>query len=1199
MQRAIGLRGAVAVNIITMIGIGPLVTIPLVLSALNGPLALVGWIAGAVVALCDGLVWAELGSRYPGSGGTYVFLREIFGRTTWGRLFAFLFNWQFLLYAPCLLASGYIGFAQYATYLFPQIGASWWLTHGTEAAVGLLTIALLYRRTGRVAALGTALAICAVATIVLVIAAAAPHMDLHRAFTMPGPVRFDWSFLAGFGTALYITLYDYVGYADAALLGDEVREPNRTIPRAIVISIAVVAALYIAFQVAVLGAVRWQTLVGVNGAAPPPDAQYVAASIAANAWGHWPAIVITVLVLVTAFASVYGNLLGFSRIPYAAARDGEFLAIFAKLHPKGDFPHIALLAVGGLSILACAFTLDQVIAFLTAGIVLVQAVLQIVALALLRARGERAPFRMPLYPLPALIALAGWVLAFIYTGATAIVLGVAWLGIGAIVYFIIAKRRTWWPFLALALVVAFVPAHASAADTWSNWNTSRVAQLDGYPAFEVDGKPTFVSGAAFFYERIDPRNWDGAISAYHALGFDTLDLYVPWNLHEPTDGRFDFNQLNAVLRLAHAHGFHIILRPGPVIRNEWRNGGYPAWLLQRPEYNMPLHDVLEGRYPATATLQNAHADAAANEWLHNATHLRYASRWLRAVLHAVEPYSHDVLAIALDDDQGAYIDNDTWPAPHWHAYMDWLKRTVQSVVGTHVPLFINTYQMKVTASAPVWAWGNWYQSDAYSIGDHDLAQLAFSTALLQTQPRLPVMISEFQAGWLQGADEVAPRPADPTNTTLALHEMFQLGAKAIVDFPPQDTQNPPGWQASWANAAYRWDAALGLDGSPSARYAPTRDAYTFFRANRVFIGRLHPKVDATIAWMPSAFDSAWMTNAHIYTIAAQTIAIQQRCRALALTCSFVDLRYASQRDLHDVHVLIVPPLGLPYRYVDAAEDTIAAFRSAGVHIVATADEARALVVPANGGIVDAALLVANDGSSGILDVINAGTTPRTIPATRLDLGWKTVTTVATTIPPRSAVDLFLNAAPQPVAKEALPQWTAPAFASLDVEADAGAQAFRFGSPNVFTSIGALRDDVQSPPTPSPRDYIAKYTHPYPAGTFNRAYTCTHIDPATLRCTYDAPDLGPTVVHFEKTYTLEPGSRTLLVTLRASAPAVSLSAVTPDASLLMIDGPSGPGIATEVTSANGYRLVRVTYPADTTVRIAFTLQGATPSPTNRR
>ncbi len=1259
MQRAIGLRGAVAVNVITMVGIGPLVTIPLVLSAMNGPLALIGWVAGALVALCDGLVWAELGSKYPGSGGTYVFLREIFGPQKWGRFFAFLFNWQFLLYAPCLLASGYIGFTQYAGYLFPQIAASWWLTHGIEAGVGLLTIALLYRRTGRVAQLGVAFAICAVATLVLVIVAAAPHVDLHQAFALAGPVRFDWGFLAGFGGALFVTLYDYVGYADAALLGDEVREPNRTIPLAIVLSIGIVTVLYLCLQIGVLGVVPWQTLVGVNGAQPPPEAQFVASTLVATAWGHWPAIVVTLLVLATAFASVYGNLLGFSRIPFAAARDGEFPAIFARLHPTEDFPYVALLVIGGLSILACAFTLVQVIAFLTAGIVLVQAVLQIVALALLRARKERAPFRMPLYPLPALVALAGWLLAFAYTGPTAILLGIAWLAIGALAFLVTAKGKRWWPFVGAAFLALLVPAHASAADSWKTWNTSKIVQLDGYPAFSIDGKPTFVSGAAFFYERMPRTDWGEAMADYRAMGIDTVDIYVPWNWHELSDGDFDFTgrtnpsrDLRSLLEAARDRHMHVILRPGPVIRNEWRNGGYPAWLLMRPDYDMPAHDVLEGRYPATATLQNAHADAAAAEWLHNATHLRYASRWLRTVLRAVEPWSHDIVAIALDDDQGAYIDNDTWPAPHWHAYMDRLAATVRAVVGSRVPLFINTYQMKVTASAPVWAWGNWYQSDAYSIGDHDLAQLAFSTGLLQTQPHRPVMISEFQAGWLQGADEVAPRPADPGNTTLALHEMLQLGAKGIVDFPPQDTLNPAGWEAPWSNWLYRWDAALDVGRERSARYAPTETAYGFFRNYRSYIGTLHPKVDAAIAWMPSAYDTTWMTNARIYAIAAQTIAIQQRCRALALTCSMVDLRYADPATLRRTGALIVPPLGLPYRYVDAVERNLAAYRSGGGRIVASPDEARVHIRPANGGIVDGALLVSADGRSGMLDVINSGSDVRSVPSVTLHLGTHSLVTPRFYVLPRSAADIFVGAVPRAERvgtvgnrKHIVGELALAPGATLDCEqatqakngggnalcdglptfvlgngsakavvaADAGARAIYFGpepnsidrgGENAFTTIGALRDDIQSPLPPSARDYIAKYTHPIATGTFNRPYDCIETHDArsatVVRCTYDAPDLGPVPVHFEKTYSLAPDSRTLVVTMRASAPAVSISAITENANLLQVLFDQDPGVSAAIEHKPGYRLLRVSYPANTTATIRFTLlQGPPPGPANPR
>jgi amino acid transporter len=448
MQRAIGLRGAVAINVITMIGIGPLITIPLVLAALGGPLALTAWIAGALLALCDGLVWAELSSRLPGSGGTYVYLRAAFGEHSLGRAFAFLFNWQYLLFAPCVLASGYIGMVNYSAYLAPIFAQSAFARDALAVGIGLLTIALLYRKTSDVAALGRFLGIAAALTLLIVSAAAFSHGHVAQPFRLDRPFQFGTAFLAGFATAFYIAIYDYTGYATAALLGDEFERPNRTIPLSILLSVLVVATLYVLLQVGVLSAVPWRSLLDAHGT-PTAESQYVGSTIVQSAWGHPAAVVVTILVLVTAFASLYGNLLGASRVPYAAARDGAFVPAFGKLHPKGDFPYVALLAVGGLSMVASFFTLDQVIAFLTAGIVLIQGIAQIVALALLRARDPAAPFRMPLYPLPALLALAGWILAFVYTGPTAIALGVGWLLAGGIVFLVVARFERWWPFAAI------------------------------------------------------------------------------------------------------------------------------------------------------------------------------------------------------------------------------------------------------------------------------------------------------------------------------------------------------------------------------------------------------------------------------------------------------------------------------------------------------------------------------------------------------------------------------------------------------------------------------------------------------------------------------------------------------------------------------------------------------------------------------
>jgi len=998
MIRGVGLRGAIAVNIITMIGIGPLITIPLVVAALPGGLAIVGWVVGAVVALCDGLVWAELSSRYPASGGTYVYLREAFGRQDWGRLFAFLFNWQFFFSAPLLIASGYIGFAQYGGYLYPKLGASPNLQHLVAAALGIVVLILLYRRVTTVAHIAIALAVAATLTLVAVIFAGVPHVHA-AALSAPKHGPAGLGFVLALGTALVITLYDYSGYNAAALVGDEVIAPARTIPRAVVTSIAVIAVLYILLQVSVLSVVPWQQIVASKS-------QFVAATAVENVWGAPAARGVTVLILLTAFASTYGLLFGFSRIPYAAALDDEFFPIFARLHPRGRFPYVSLLVVGLLAIPACFFTLDAVISFLTAGIVLIQAIAQIVALAILRAREGGAPFRMWFYPLPALVALVAWLFIFYSSGNGAMLYGVLTLIAGVIAYLITARAQRRWPFVAAALVIlSFLirPNTVLAA----GFDQSAIVQRHGYPVFEVQGKPFFVYGAAFFYERIPKHLWRPSLEAYKALGINTIDLYLIWNWHELSDGDFDFTgrtngrrDLHAVLRLLHRLGFRTILRPGPVIRNEWRNGGYPAWLLQRPEYNMPLHDILEGRYPATATLQNAHSDDAAAEWIHNPTHMRYAARWLRRVLTEVRPWAGDAIAIALDDDQGAYLDNQTWPAPHFANYINDLASVVRGVAGTKIPLFINTYQMKVTASAPVWAWGNWYQSDAYRLGEHDRQELEFSTELLATQPGLPVMSSEFQAGWLQGPDEVHPRRVAAENTTLALHTLLQSGARGIVNFPVQDTIYPGGWEVPFANASYAWDAALTLRGGANPRYGPTQDFGRLVAQYGPLLAQTHRVADAAIAYTVSAYDPRSVDNPFVAAVAAATMAAQKQCRAVALTCDLVDLRYASQPQLARYRYLVVlRPIGPPDAFVYEVAQRIRRFAHRGQVVASpldvhprtrTVNVANAVLGVSVGrepfGFLDIVNYDSNLHTTGPIRLYARGLVTRALPAVKIEAG---------------------------------------------------------------------------------------------------------------------------------------------------------------------------------------------------------------------
>ncbi len=930
-------------------------------------------------------------------------------------------------------------------------------------------------------------------------------------------------------------------------LGDEVVRPERTIPKAIVFSVLIVATLYVLLQLGVLGVVPWQSLLDPHGR-PTTQAQYVGAFVMERTWGRTAAVLVTLLVLVTAFASLYGNLLGFSRISFAAARDGAFLPIFAKLHPRKDFPHIALLAVGTLSLFACLFTLDEVIAFLTAGIVLIQGIAQIAALSVLRAQRASGPFKMPLYPLPALVALAGWSLAFAATGPGAIALGLGWLLCGSVVYLVAARMQRWWPFVLATILALAVPAaaRADALRGWSNWNVARIVSENAYPVFEVDGRPFFVFGAAFFYERIPRDRWYSALLAYKRLGINTIDLYLIWNWHASPGSagswqtvRYDFTgrgdprrDLLGLLKLTHQLGFRLILRPGPVIRNEWRNGGYPPWLLRRAEYDMPLRDVLEGQYPATATLQNANADAAAAEWLANATHRRYASAWLRAVLDAVAPYARDTIAIALDDDQGAYLDNDTWPAPHWRAYVEWLRSTVRSVVGPRVPLFVNTYEMKVAAASPVWAWGNWYQTDAYRIGVHDLADLDFATGLLQTQSQRPLMQAEFQAGWFQAAQDAVPRPSDPSNTTLALHELLRDGMHGVVTFPAQDTIYPAGWEVPWANWSYAWDAALTADLHASQRYAPTREFGELIRRYGPLLARTHVAADAAIIWPPSLFRPSMLNNGDFAAFADATIATQRECNARGIACTLIDLGYIDRLTLQQHPALLLPMVLSPKlrsKLEPWARERLAELRSDGRlrrDASSVKFEGSTRMVP------DSTLLVADDGSYGFVDALNPSGSARTVGPFRVGLRHGSVTLAAVRLAGHSArlipVGVHVPEAPaypQPSrgdpppfvdgsAKVLRTQHLRVAFAP---QAGARISELDAGSGNVATTIGLLRDAIDPEPSPSTRDYISAYTHPLPAGTFNRPYDCaTAVAPASsFRCRYDAPDIPAGGARFER------------------------------------------------------------------------------------
>lgn len=460
LQRRLGLLQATALNMSNMVGVGPFITIPLLMGTINGggPQAMLGWIVGLLIAIPDGFIWAELGAAMPGSGGSYVYLRDGYGREKWGRLMAFLFIWQLIVSGPLEIGSGLIGFKQYLHYVWPQTG-SYHLDQILVVVLGLLIIGLLYRRIGSIGKITVALWIGVLLTTGTVIFGGAGHFNPKIAFDFP-PHAFAFSlgFLGGLGAATQYGIYDYLGYYDVCYLGDEVRNPAKVIPRSIIISLVAVGFIYMAMNFSIIGVVPWRDFAVTDPNATPPP---IGSMFIEKLYGSKLAWIFTMMILWTSFASVFALTLGYSRIPFAAAQDGCFFRLFGKVHPQKEFPHVSLMLIGGLSVAASFLSLDMVITAMLTLRIVVQFIGQIGAVMRLRKLKPDAerPFKMWLYPLPALVALIGWIFVFLTSGTKPILYSLIALAMGVAAFFIWSKLRKTWPFLER---VPVEPAHINA-----------------------------------------------------------------------------------------------------------------------------------------------------------------------------------------------------------------------------------------------------------------------------------------------------------------------------------------------------------------------------------------------------------------------------------------------------------------------------------------------------------------------------------------------------------------------------------------------------------------------------------------------------------------------------------------------------------------------------------------------------------------
>ncbi len=438
LERRLGLAQATAINMIDMVGIGPFITLPMVISMMNGPYFLYAWLAGALLSFVDAMVWSELGAAFPKAGGSYNFLKEAYGHQKAGKLMSFLFVWQTMIQAPLVIASAAIGFAAYLNYLIPlgDLGSK-----AVSGALVILIVALLYRKIETIGKISIVLWFGVIITMLWIIGGGLANGNFMEPLQqINNGLHVDYALVAAFGFAGVKCMYSYLGYYNVCHLGSEIVYPGKNIPRSMFLSIAGISVLYLAMNVSVSSVIPWNEA---------KNHEYVLSIFMERLSGSKAAVVLTLLILWVAFASVFSATLGYSRIPYAAAADGAFFKVFAQLHPTRGFPHISLLVLGSVAfIFSLLFRLSDVISAILAMRILVQFIGQAIGLLMLRKKfpSQHFPYKMPLYPVPVIVAIVLWLGILVSTGWFKVLTGLAVIASGAVVYLIKASRTGEWPF---------------------------------------------------------------------------------------------------------------------------------------------------------------------------------------------------------------------------------------------------------------------------------------------------------------------------------------------------------------------------------------------------------------------------------------------------------------------------------------------------------------------------------------------------------------------------------------------------------------------------------------------------------------------------------------------------------------------------------------------------------------------------------
>ncbi|MBI4056906.1 MAG: beta-galactosidase, partial [Elusimicrobia bacterium] len=431
-----------------------------------------------------------------------------------------------------------------------------------------------------------------------------------------------------------------------------------------------------------------------------------------------------------------------------------------------------------------------------------------------------------------------------------------------------------------------------------------IKKTNTYPELWVQGKPFFIHGAGFFYPRIPRDLWESSLKTSKELGINTIHLYIPWNWHESKEGELDIDghtnprkDILGLMQIISHLGLKAMIQPGPYICAEWKNGGYPDWLLKRPEYKMARRSIAEGRYPPLSSLQYSDPEIAAKAWMENKTHLKYTERWYKTIAEKiVKPFSWEksgpIILVQVDDDQPA---GNRTNGPYFWKYMKWL-RDIFIKSGVSLPIILNPSETSVpalgnkdTSKPHLWIMAQWYQRFyGADLSTSSIILIEPSAEYLKTSPEFPPSIIEFYAGFFALEHNPYGMTTHPSNTLTASRTLFQNGLKGLVNYPLQDSLYPAGYEIPSTNPHYAWESALDVTGKKRDKARSVERNGNLLRAQGELLAASHEWADVGLINPVAALDLVHLSTTALEAVKTELKNLEQWAIEKQISTEFVD-----------------------------------------------------------------------------------------------------------------------------------------------------------------------------------------------------------------------------------------------------------------------------------------------------------------------